>query len=70
MQSEMEWRASELERAATQGASERAAHLAQLGVETRAAAEAREQAAATLTALNEARLALEAEARGHPHPHP
>ena len=42
MQSEMEWRASELERATKQGAVEREAHLAQLGIETRSAAEVRE----------------------------
>ena len=41
MQSEMEWRASELERATKQGAVEREAHLAQLGIETRSAAEVR-----------------------------
>ena len=65
MQSEMEWRASELERATKQGAVEREAHLAQLGIETRSAAEVREQASATLKSLNDARVALESEARGH-----
>ena len=38
----------------SQAASEREAHLAQLGIETRSAAEVREQASTTLKALNEA----------------
>ena len=43
----------------------RQAHLAQLAIETRSAAEVREQASCTLKALNDARVGLEGEARGH-----